>query len=153
MLTSRTGIQNGYQKLRTDLWKSYGVEVVIISGKDSSNRDDCQFIIETAAKMAPIDGIFNLAVALKDSVWNNQTPETFEESFRAKAWTTKHLDEISRKLCPELRNFVVFSSVSCGRGNAEQTNYGMSNSVSFFSYLHIETLLNPFFNNHANYNR
>jgi len=24
---------------------------------------------------------------------------------------------------------VVFSSVSCGRGNAGQTNYGMSNSV------------------------
>lgn len=27
------------------------------------------------------------------------------------------------------RNFVVFSSVSCGRGNAGQTNYGMANSV------------------------
>lgn len=27
------------------------------------------------------------------------------------------------------RDFVVFSSVSCGRGNAGQTNYGMANSV------------------------
>lgn len=27
------------------------------------------------------------------------------------------------------RNFVVFSSVSCGKGNAGQTNYGMANSV------------------------
>lgn len=27
------------------------------------------------------------------------------------------------------RDFVIFSSVSCGRGNAGQTNYGMSNSV------------------------
>ena len=27
------------------------------------------------------------------------------------------------------RYFVVFSSVSCGRGNAGQTNYGMANSV------------------------
>lgn len=27
------------------------------------------------------------------------------------------------------RDFVAFSSVSCGRGNAGQTNYGMSNSV------------------------
>lgn len=26
-------------------------------------------------------------------------------------------------------DFVVFSSVSCGRGNGGQTNYGMSNSV------------------------
>ena len=32
-------------------------------------------------------------------------------------------------MCPQLRHFVVFSSVSCGRGNAGQTNYGMANSV------------------------
>lgn len=38
-------------------------------------------------------------------------------------------DELSRKLAPQLRYFVVFSSVSCGRGNAGQTNYGMANSV------------------------
>lgn len=28
-----------------------------------------------------------------------------------------------------LRDFVIFSSVSCGRGNAGQANYGFSNSV------------------------
>lgn len=32
-------------------------------------------------------------------------------------------------MCPELDQFVIFSSVSCGRGNAGQTNYGYSNSV------------------------
>lgn len=26
-------------------------------------------------------------------------------------------------------DFIVFSSVSCGKGNAGQTNYGMSNSI------------------------
>ena len=46
-----------------------------------------------------------------------------------KALATKYLDEISRKLCPNLKHFVVFSSVSCGRGNAGQSNYGMANSV------------------------
>jgi len=46
-----------------------------------------------------------------------------------KAVATKHLDELSRQLCPELQYFVVFSSVSCGRGNAGQSNYGMANSV------------------------
>lgn len=38
-------------------------------------------------------------------------------------------DEFSRKLAPHLKHFVVFSSVSCGRGNAGQTNYGFANSV------------------------
>jgi len=32
-------------------------------------------------------------------------------------------------MCPQLRHFVVFSSFSCGLGNAEQTNYGLANSV------------------------
>lgn len=32
-------------------------------------------------------------------------------------------------MAPHLRYFVIFSSVSCGRGNAGQTNYGMANSV------------------------
>lgn len=46
-----------------------------------------------------------------------------------KAFATKFLDEISRISCPELQYFVVFSSVSCGRGNAGQSNYGMANSI------------------------
>lgn len=53
----------------------------------------------------------------------------FEESFAPKAVATKHLDELSRESCPKLKHFVVFSSVSCGRGNAGQTNYGMANSI------------------------
>lgn len=53
----------------------------------------------------------------------------FAESVGVKATATKYLDEISRRLCPQLQHFVVFSSVSCGRGNGGQTNYGMANSV------------------------
>ncbi|XP_024885303.1 fatty acid synthase [Temnothorax curvispinosus] len=129
VLTSRTGIKNGYQRLKVELWKSYGVNVLIITGADASSRKDCEFILNSAEKQAPVDAIFNLAVVLKDGICANQTPELFEESFRAKAWATKMLDELSRSLCKQLRQFVVFSSVSCGRGNAGQTNYGMANSV------------------------
>ncbi|XP_044017899.1 fatty acid synthase-like [Aphidius gifuensis] len=123
VLTSRTGIKNGYQKMRIKLWKSYGTKVLVITGKEAKPLD-----ILKQTRFKP-DAIFNLAVVLKDSLWENQTPETFEESFKPKAWSTKNLDELSRKICPLLRHFVVFSSVSCGRGNAGQTNYGMSNSV------------------------
>lgn len=129
VLTSRTGIKTGYQRMKIDLWKSYGVNVLIITGVDTTNREDCEFILKSAEKQGPIDAIFNLAVVLKDSICKNQKPESFEESFKAKAWSTKMLDELSRKLCPELRQFVVFSSISCGRGNAGQTNHGMANSV------------------------
>jgi fatty acid synthase len=39
------------------------------------------------------------------------------------------LDKLTRALNLNLDYFVCFSSVSCGRGNAGQTNYGYANSV------------------------
>nr|XP_050846949.1 fatty acid synthase-like isoform X1 [Vespula vulgaris] len=129
VITSRNGIKYGYQHMRIKLWKSYGVNIKILVGLDAADRDASELIVKTAIDQGPVDGIFNLAVSLKDSICRNQTPETFEESFKGKAWATKCLDEVTRKLCPDLRHFVVFSSVSCGRGNAGQTNYGMANSI------------------------
>nr|XP_012219068.1 PREDICTED: LOW QUALITY PROTEIN: fatty acid synthase-like [Linepithema humile] len=129
VLTSRTGIKNGYQRMRVELWKSYGVNVQIVKDANLANPEDCEHFLQMAEKQAPVDAIFNLAVVLKDCVLRNQTMETFTESFMSKAWTTQTLDKVSRKMCLKLRHFVVFSSVSCGRGNAGQTNYGMANSI------------------------
>jgi len=39
------------------------------------------------------------------------------------------LDVVSRKLCPLLDYFVVFSSISCGRGHIAQCSYGLANSA------------------------
>lgn len=74
-------------------------------------------------------GIFNLAAKLNDAILENQTVESFEQCMAAKAVATKFLDEASRKMCRYLEHFVVFSSVSCGLGNAGQSNYGMANSI------------------------
>lgn len=129
VLTSRTGIKNGYQRSRITLWQSYGVNVQIVTAADTSKYEDCKSILQFAEEQGPVDAIFNLAVVLKDDIFKNQSPQAFEDSFISKAWTTKRMDELSRTICPQLRHFVVFSSVSCGRGNAGQTNYGMANSV------------------------
>jgi fatty acid synthase len=66
---------------------------------------------------------------LRDKLLVNQTEADFAASAGPKALATHHLDMLSRQMCPHLRHFVVFSSVSCGRGNAGQTNYGMNNSI------------------------
>ncbi|CAH1187511.1 unnamed protein product [Phyllotreta striolata] len=128
VLTSRRGITTGYQKLRTNTWISYGVNVRV-SKEDVTSESGCANMLKEAGKLGEVHAIFNLAVVLADSLFENQTDATFKTSFGPKAIATMHLDNISRKLCPRLRDFVVFSSVSCGRGNAGQTNYGMSNSV------------------------
>lgn len=66
---------------------------------------------------------------LHDSIFENQSVDKFFGSFGPKVFATRYLDELSRVLCPNLKYFVVFSSLACGRGNAAQTNYGMANSI------------------------
>lgn len=110
------------------MWRSYGVNVVV-STTDVSNETGCEQLLRHAIEMGPVGGIFNLAVALRDGIFENQSEQMFVESLAPKAHATKHLDKYSRLLCPSLKYFVIFSSVSCGRGNAGQSNYGMANSV------------------------
>ncbi|XP_011160421.1 fatty acid synthase [Solenopsis invicta] len=129
ILISRTGIKNGYQQMKIRLWKKYGVNVLIVKNIDVADPKECEYLLQTAEREAPVDAIYNLAVVMKDGILKNQTAETFAESFRSKAQATQTLDKLSRKCCPKLRHFVVFSSVTCGKGNAGLTNYGMANSV------------------------
>ncbi|XP_044740689.1 fatty acid synthase-like [Chrysoperla carnea] len=128
ILSSRQGLKKGYQSIRVQKWRSAGINVQI-STANILTKEGCIEILQFANQFGPVDGIYNLAVLLRDALFENQTTENFQISFGGKALGTKFLDEVSRTLCPELRHFVVFSSVSCGRGNAGQTNYGMANSV------------------------
>lgn len=128
VLSSRNGVVKGYQALRIKKWREHGVQVKV-STADISTVEGCTSLLHTAKLMGPVNGIFNLAAVLRDAILENQTVENFQTSFSGKAQGTSNLDRVSRKMCPELQHFVVFSSVSCGRGNAGQTNYGMANSV------------------------
>ncbi|XP_049941823.1 fatty acid synthase-like [Schistocerca serialis cubense] len=128
VLTSRKGISNGYQESRLRLWLSYGIKV-IVSTEDVTTQEGCYKLLTESNKLGPVGGIFNLAVDLQDGILENQTVESFQKSAGPKAVATGLLDVFSQKLCPQLHTFVVFSSVSCGRGNAGQSNYGWSNSV------------------------
>lgn len=128
VLSARSGIRTGYQKLCLHRWQQVGCKVAV-SKADASTEKGARQIIEDAVKLGPVGGIFNLAVVLRDALLENQTPEAYETVCKPKVDGTLRLDELSRKMCPELDHFVVFSSVSCGRGNAGQTNYGYANSV------------------------
>jgi fatty acid synthase, animal type len=128
VFSSSRGISNSYQSYRIGIWKSYGVKLVV-STSDVTTKAGCTKLLETANKLGSVGGIFNLAAILHDVKFEEQTTETFEKSFKPKALSTIHLDEVSRSLCPNLDHFVFFSSASGGRGFASQTNYGLSNSV------------------------
>lgn len=66
---------------------------------------------------------------MRDKLFEKQTVTNFEEVFKSKFKTVRNTDEVTRKMCPKLDYFVVFSSLSSGRGNPSQTNYGMANSA------------------------
>ncbi|XP_052513198.1 fatty acid synthase [Budorcas taxicolor] len=128
VLTSRSGIRTGYQARQVREWRRQGVQV-LVSTRDVSSLDGTQRLITEAAQLGPVGGIFNLAVVLRDAMLDNQTPEFFQDVNKPKYNGTLNLDRVTREACPELDYFVVFSSVSCGRGNAGQTNYGFANST------------------------
>jgi len=128
VLSTSRGITKQYQAYRIKFFESYGVNVQV-NKSDISTEEGCEQLINDALKLGTVGGIFNLAVQLRDSILENQTVSTFDQCMAPKAYATKYLDEISRVKCPSLQYFVIFSSVSCGRGNAGQSNYGMANSV------------------------
>lgn len=66
---------------------------------------------------------------LRDGIFENQTVSNFETVYDSKVLTTKYLDEASKSVSDYLEYFVTFSSISCGRGNRGQTNYGYANSI------------------------
>ncbi|GJQ79755.1 hypothetical protein Trydic_g23232 [Trypoxylus dichotomus] len=128
VLTSRSGLITGYQKYRMKTWENYGV-TTLVSTLQASTEESCLELLRIANQIGPLDGVFNLAVVLKDALLENQSMEDFNVPMLAKVNSTRNLDLISRKLYPDLRYFVVFSSFSSGKGIIGQTNYAMANST------------------------
>lgn len=155
ILCSRSGIQTGYQKYRVSSWKEQGVNIEI-STYDLTTLAGAKETVNLASSLAPVGGIFNLAgvrllsnitkkspffysynefdnfsstQVLRDAIFENQTAANFQAVYASKVLTTKYLDEASRSVSNDLEYFVTFSSISCGRGNIGQTNYGYANSI------------------------
>ncbi|XP_047400181.1 fatty acid synthase isoform X1 [Sciurus carolinensis] len=128
VLTSRSGIRTGFQAKHVGEWRRQGVQV-LVSSSDASSLEGARALVSEAAQLGPIGGVFNLAMVLRDAMLENQTPELFQDVSKPKYSGTLNLDRVTREACPELDYFVAFSSVSCGRGNAGQSNYGFANST------------------------
>uniref|UniRef100_A0AC35U6Z3 Carrier domain-containing protein n=1 Tax=Rhabditophanes sp. KR3021 TaxID=114890 RepID=A0AC35U6Z3_9BILA len=128
VLTSRSGIRTGYQARCIHFWRRTGVNVMV-STLNISIESEAFALIEQCNEMGPLGGVFHLAMVLRDCLFENQTVQNFVDAAEAKYHGTIHLDYATRKLADKnsLRWFVVFSSITSGRGNAGQTNYGWSN--------------------------
>lgn len=127
ILVSHTGIRTGYQTSRVQHWRESHIKVVV-STADVTTPSRTLHLIEESNRLTPVVGIFNLAVVLNDALFENLQVVDFEAVNFPIVEGTKNLDMASRKFRPSLDYFVVFSSISCGRGNSGQSNYGFANS-------------------------
>ncbi|CAG2171557.1 unnamed protein product, partial [Oppiella nova] len=101
----------------------------IVSTADGFTIKGIQQLLKEAQMLGPIGGVFHLALELNDCLIEKLTFDKFCSSIDTKHKIFTNLDQLTRKLDYKLDYFVVFSSVSCGKGNAGQTNYGFGNSI------------------------
>ncbi|XP_039309372.1 fatty acid synthase-like [Solenopsis invicta] len=128
VLVSRSGIRTGYQAFCVRCWRENGVKIIIFT-EDVTTSSGAQRLIQESNRLAPVGGVFNLAAVIRDALFENLEEADFKAVISPKVNITRNLDAISRKFCPSLDYFVVFSSLSGSRGNIGQTNYGFANSA------------------------
>ncbi len=135
ILTSRTGVKNGYQQLFLKRFKKFGKLLedyridISVSTNNATTIEGAHKLIDEACILGPVGGVFNLAMVLHDALIENQSFDSFREVCEPKLEGLKNLDEVTRKKCPQLDFFVAFSSLTAGRGNGGQSNYGFANSA------------------------
>lgn len=129
ILTSRSGITTGYQERKLRLLRERNINLMV-SSRNVTTEEGCRKLIKETGDVGPIGGVFNLAMVLEDGLFENQTPENFRKVCEPKVDGTMNLDRVTRDCCMNsLDWFVVFSSITSGRGNVGQTNYGYANSA------------------------
>ncbi|CAG2113605.1 unnamed protein product, partial [Medioppia subpectinata] len=133
VITSRSGLKTDYQKFIVNRfmkkYKKYFMSNLIVSTANGLTIEGTKQLLNEAKELAPIGGVFHLALELNDSLFKNITFEKFCSTVDTKHKIFANLDQMSRLLDYKLDYFVVFSSISCGKGNAGQSNYGFGNSL------------------------
>jgi len=125
-LTGRSGVKNAYQQHWLNIWKNKGISIVI-SHLDVSDEMQARTLITHINQRHTLKGIFHLAMVMEDDLLLNMKSEKFKHVVDIKYGACEYLDKLSRKLCPDLSEFVMFSSLSGAFGNPGQSAYGYAN--------------------------
>lgn len=76
------------------IWENYGTQIVV-NTDNITTRVGCEKLFKAALQLGPIGGIFNLAVALRDSILENQCVEKYVECILPKGTATEYFGKIS----------------------------------------------------------
>lgn len=128
VLVSDSGVNSGFQSLFIRRWKESGVDVVTVA-YDTTKPAGAEALLKEANQLGPVAGIFQLEDVLHGATVSDLTASDFSAVFDKKVASTTNLDQASRKLCPQLERFFVWSSGASGHGSAGQANHGYADAV------------------------
>jgi len=115
-------------QVRTNIKKieSSGAQVVYESLDIKEEKELREFIRNTYNVYGRIDGIIHAAGLLDDKLFIHKTIDSFDQIYSTKVIPFRILLE---ELRPDIKLFVMFSSVASAYGNRGQTDYASANSV------------------------
>jgi len=128
VLVSRGGVRTGFQSLFIRRWKEKNIEVNVVE-YDTTKPEETEQLLKEANKLGQVAGIIHLEGVLHGVSASDLTADDFRSAFNQKAKSIINLDTVSRKLCPKLKHFFVWSSATSGHGTAGQANHGYTDSV------------------------
>lgn len=128
VLVSSSGVRTGFQSLFMRRWKEKNIEVAIIE-YDTSKPEETEALLKEANRLGQVAGIFHVEAVLHHVTASDLIAADFRSSYDQKAASVINLDTASRKLCPNLKHFFVWSSATSGHGTAGQADHGYTDSV------------------------
>lgn len=119
LLTRTQQAKTGYQRRKLHI-----PQLKLVTCDVTVERD----VEEMLRGATSVTGIWHLAMLLQDALFCKMTTAQWKACVQPKIDAALYLDRHSRRLCPELQDFVMFSSISSLYGNAGQTNYAYANA-------------------------
>ena len=96
VINTRKRINNNFEKISIETIRALKVQVVI-NNYEVGNLEQAEYMIEHAAPIGDVGGVFNLAMVLNDALFESQSAESFEEVCKPKVNVTLNMNAISRK--------------------------------------------------------
>ncbi|WP_405835436.1 type I polyketide synthase [Streptomyces sp. NBC_01518] len=128
LLVSRRGrAAAGADELVAEL-SGLGAAAVTVESCDATDRDALAALIEAIPAEHPLTAVVHTAGIADAGVIGTLDPARVAEVFAPKVTAVRHLDELTRELAPELKVFVVFSSVSSVFLGAGTGSYAAANA-------------------------
>ncbi|XP_022181594.1 fatty acid synthase-like [Myzus persicae] len=128
VLVSSGGVRTGFQSLFMRRWKEKNIEVDVVE-YDTTKLEETEALLKEANQLGQVAGIFHVEAVLHSVSASDLTAADFRSAFDKKAASVINLDTASRKLCPKLKHFFVWSSGTSGHGTAGQADHGYTDSV------------------------